>query len=107
MQLFRGACADGRVRGLRNKQWLEFSAVLLPETPTLPHRNIDQARRSVLVLRKTVVAVCHGASQATRVPMLRMGSEGSSVASRVSRHCLFRRPRNGKLLYWIPDVAVL
>ena len=52
MQLFRGACADGRVRGLRNKQWLEFSAVLLPETPTLPRRNIDQARRSVLVLRK-------------------------------------------------------
>ena len=52
MQLFRGACADGRVRGLRNKQWLECSAVLVPETPTLPRRNIDQARRSVLVLRK-------------------------------------------------------
>ena len=52
MHLSRGACVDGRVRGLRNKQWLEFPAVRFPKTPTLPRRNIDQARQSVLVLRK-------------------------------------------------------
>ena len=52
MHLSRGACVDGRVRGLRNKQWLEFPAVRFPKTPTFPRRNIDQARQSVLVLRK-------------------------------------------------------